>query len=339
PLATTPVRPHSDPAVPPFSQVAPATPQRSHSATNGQVPAAFPPKRAAGGPLSPAQSTPPRPHAASAPASSTPSVATSPAPDAVQCSGIKQDGTRCLRKVKVGPALTRLNPDIELDRFCHQHAKQFLEPTGTYLEDKMTKKKVWIEYGPFIPKYLQLDTQAALREEMRKSRSEADELGYIYTFEIRDPNNTEEIHFKVGRAVKLNKRLDEWSKQCGSKEQVLRGWWPGTVEMDQNSHMKGRVDPGHPGLWCHRVERLVHLELADLAVNAQYLDPEYPNQKAKPGDGKAKLKRKPCTDCGAIHKEIFSFPRPENSPYKDVEWEKIVQPVIDKWGGFVAAYL
>ena len=32
---------------------------------------------------------------------------------------------------------------------------------------------------------------------------------------------------------------------------------------------------------------------------------------------------------GAVHKEIFSFPRAKTGPYKVKEWEKIVKPVID----------
>ena len=39
-----------------------------------------------------------------------------------------------------------------------------------------------------------------------------------------------------------------------------------------------------------------------------------------------------------VHKEIFSFPR-ANGRYKGKEWEEIVKPVIEKWGGFVEAYV
>ncbi|EMD34427.1 hypothetical protein CERSUDRAFT_117298 [Gelatoporia subvermispora B] len=338
PIAATPVRPHSDPELPPSSLAGPATPSaapaRPHSSSVIQTPASTSRKPAA----TPLQrdtsndSSPPSPSSTSA---------TGPPPDSVRCSAITQKGVRCSRKVQVGPALTRLDSTAEVIRFCHQHVKQVLEPTGFYLENKLTKTKQWIDYQPWIAEYLQPDTKAALREEMRKPRSEADELGFIYTFEIREPNNTKEIHLKVGRTVKLNKRLDEWSKQCGSKEQVLRGWWPGTVEADNGSHLRGRVLPGDPGLWCHRVERLVHLELADLALNAPYLEPEFPNVPAEGRDSTspARPRRKPCSDCGAMHKEIFSFPRPESGRYKDQVWELIVQPVIDKWGGFVAGYM
>ena len=121
---------------------------------------------------------------------------------------------------------------------------------------------------------------------MEKPASLADKDGYIYAYEIRststppstfpqpkltrclknvDPNTPKEIHIKVGRAINLVKRLDEWGKQCVSREVILRGWWPGTVEdNDQDSNnsvngsvslMKGRIKPGEKGKYCHRLER------------------------------------------------------------------------------------
>lgn len=126
------------------------------------------------------------------------------------------------------------------------------------------------------------------------------------------------MHLKVGRAVNLVKRIDQWGKQCGSKEQVLRGWWPGTIEDDDGdpvangSLMKGRVKAGDKGPLCHRLERLVHLELADLAVNTPYLEPGFPTAKTKDAEGSGsstpskkpppspsarKLLDKPCPDC------------------------------------------
>lgn len=118
--------------------------------------------------------------------------------------------------------------------------------------------------------------------------------------------------------MNLVKRIDQWGKQCGSKEQVLRGWWPGTVEDDDEdpavngSLMKGRVKAGDKGPLCHRLERLVHLELADLAVNTPYLEPGFLKAKKKDEDSSAgstpskkppgspamkKLLDKPCPDC------------------------------------------
>lgn len=101
------------------------------------------------------------------------------------------------------------------------------------------------------------------------------------------------IHLKVGRAVTLNDRLAQWKKQCGSKEQVTRGWWPGNIDDPdtQASLMKGRVQPGRKGAYCHKLERLVHLELADLVVHAPYLDPDFPNMSAAEDSPSAKVPR------------------------------------------------
>jgi hypothetical protein len=152
--------------------------------------------------------------------------------------------------------------------------------------------------------------------------------------------------------------MDQWSKQCGSKEQILRGFWPGGMDKG-GVPMKGLVQAGPKGPWCHRVERLVHIELADLVEYTPYLEDEYPNVGAnkdvKKG-GKKDVKR--CPDCtcsshilpqgcagsqrklgNTKHQEIFSFERVTEGRYEGKEWEDIVKPVIEKWGGFVEGYL
>ncbi|KAG8891959.1 hypothetical protein FRC01_014418, partial [Tulasnella sp. 417] len=45
--------------------------------------------------------------------------------------------------------------------------------------------------------------------------------------------------------------------------------------------------------------------------------------------------RKPCKDCGQVHKEIFTFLRPTSGQYKNKEWERIVQPLLERWGTFI----
>jgi hypothetical protein len=91
--------------------------------------------------------------------------------------------------------------------------------------------------------------------------------------------------------------MDQWGKQCGSKEQILRGFWPGGMDKS-GVPMKGLVQAGPKGPWCHRVERLVHIELTDLVEHAPYLERKYPNvganKEVKKG-GKRDVKR--CPDC------------------------------------------
>ncbi|KAI6100796.1 hypothetical protein EDD16DRAFT_1495589 [Pisolithus croceorrhizus] len=188
---------------------------------------------------------------------------------------------------------------------------------------------------------------------MARAPSTSDGPGYIYVVEIRDPSNTRLIQLKVGRTVNIKRRLDQWDKQCGSKEHVLRGWWPGIIEPDSDNGTNGtllrtQMQPGYPGPLSHRLERLVHIELADLSLYAPYLEPGWPktNNSEQSFSVAGSLSSVPlavqetgcCTDCGTVHREIFSFRRPNGGKYKGREWDGIVKPVIEKWGRFIKEY-
>lgn len=108
----------------------------------------------------------------------------------------------------------------------------------------------------FIPSYLSEGTRTALQSEMAKPISQSDVEGYIYCYELRDKTKPDIINLKVGRAVNLVKRIDEWTKSCESKEPVLRGWWPGPDDSHHATSMvKGLVMAGAKGKNCHRLER------------------------------------------------------------------------------------
>ncbi|KJA27560.1 hypothetical protein HYPSUDRAFT_946973 [Hypholoma sublateritium FD-334 SS-4] len=176
-----------------------------------------------------------------------------------QCAGYTKKNTRCLNPVTIPPALLEFNADSPL--YCHHHIKEVLIQTGFHSRKAGSADK-WVSFNEWIPAYLQPSTQAALRAEMDKRASRSDENGYIYTIEIRDPAKKDTIKFKVGRSIHLAKRVDQWSRQCGSKEHVLRGFYPKTVESDDENGgilMKGRIKGGEKGPWCHRLERLIHL--------------------------------------------------------------------------------
>jgi hypothetical protein len=238
--------------------------------------------------------------------------------------------------VKSNLALSYLDPDTDAELFCHQHVKEVFSQTGFYSRKAsgvfidftsmfiiVIAMIILMAWSPeIIPPYLQQDTQAALRAEMEKPRSIADVPGWIYTFEIRgtvsaksagdlstlhlDPSTPSQVKLKVGRAVNIPRRIDQWGKQCGSKEQILRGYWPEPKSGDVRL-MKGVAlpDPAERSPSCHRLERLVHLELADLSVNAAYLLPGFPQVKGPDGDiasgsktpAAKKVQEKPCNDC------------------------------------------
>ncbi|KAH8979875.1 hypothetical protein EDB83DRAFT_2493431 [Lactarius deliciosus] len=248
-----------------------------------------------------------------------------------QCSTMTTAGKRCRNRAKVPAAQAHMDGNV----FCHLHGNEIARPSGFY--DRKTGR-TFIKFSDWIPEYLQMTTQNALRVEMQNTRAPSDVEGYIYAFEILDPDEKNLINLKVGRATNLNRRMNQWGKQCGSKEQVLRGFWPGGMGREGVS-MKGLVQTGPKGPWCHRLERLVHIELSDLAMFAPYLETGYPSIRAKMTNNGGNRDVKKCPDCFTMHKEIFAFKRATNGQYKDEEWERIVKPVIEKWGRFVEAYL
>ncbi|KZS98987.1 hypothetical protein SISNIDRAFT_447819 [Sistotremastrum niveocremeum HHB9708] len=339
-------------------------------------------------PASPAKSLAPPPsssrRASEPPPSSTKSNKGKSKPTSVLCEGVnKGSGLPCKNRVKV-PVAEPVYEDEERQflNLCHVHRESILEIRAFKAGEET------VRFADWVPDYLSSGTRAQLHHDMSKPRSDKDQPGYIYVFEIHDDNKPDIIQLKVGRAHKLNKRLDQWQKQCGSKIQITRGWWPGTVDESGRGGGKATLGvfmhPGEPGPWCHRLEKLIHLELADLVLYQQYLHSEYPlanfetihgkvenvsddslsetgNSQAVQSKGKKKargsqvqalgkeehnvnraallqLKKEICDDCGTVHQEIFAFRRAEGK-YKGREFEAIVEPIIHKWGQYVAKYL
>ncbi|KAM6500623.1 hypothetical protein JOM56_003637 [Amanita muscaria] len=289
---------------------------------------------------SPANSTRPSPVDDSNKATSTPRKArtSTGSQKQVQCAGFTKAGKRCTRQVKINASLEVASSESEDDmvvRYCFQHVKEINSATGFYAR----KNGVWIAYNNWIPDHLLPETQASLRAEMEKARSSNDTPGYIYTFEIREPDSTT-IKFKIGRATNHVRRLDQWGKQCGSKEQVRLGIYPEPDAVTSNLRGLQELDDTRKAAWCHRLERLIHLELADLVSAKAYLDPAWPTpktlSKSKTNNtGDTCGDKRPCADCGSVHKEIFEFEKIKNGRYKGKEYERIVKPIIEKWGGFV----
>jgi len=91
------------------------------------------------------------------------------------------------------------------------------------------------------------------------------------------------------------------------------------------------------------LERLIHVELADLACSKAYLDPSWPEvdtpPESKVSNSKELNRPAPCPDCGSIHKEVFEFHRWKKGKNVGKEWELLVMPVMERWGRFVELYV
>ena len=68
----------------------------------------------------------------------------------------------------------------------------------------------------------------------------------------------------------LMKRLGQWKKECPESAQNLVGWWPGNIMTKNFKKTKAgmRCEPGPKGVYAHKLERLIHLELADITFAA-----------------------------------------------------------------------
>ncbi|KAL5528973.1 hypothetical protein ACEPAG_4947 [Sanghuangporus baumii] len=243
--------------------------------------------------------------------------------DKIQCNGTAARDRRCRAQVSCA-----------FHRFLLIRSYQW----------RRTQEKVL--FCDYIPEYLSRNTQTALREEMMKPPSDSDVPGFVYAFQVRDKDR---FTVKVGRtSVDLNKRLGQWKKACSAMEQKLLGWWPGNIMIKNftKTPIYSRIEPGPKGVYTRKLERLVHLELADLALYDLYNSRNiiWPKglKHALPFR-KFKNLMVLVLVSGKRHKEIFSFKRPRTSSLNNEEWDEqiwdeVVMPVIERWGRFVTLF-
>lgn len=99
------------------------------------------------------------------------------------------------------------------------------------------------------------------------------------------PSKPKTMLLKIGRASNVQRRMNEWNRQCGYKLSVIR-FYPYLP----SSAMPSRPDPSSPPAslsaphkvpHAHKVEKLIHLELAEQRV------------------------KRDCESCGKEHREWF----------------------------------
>ncbi|TAQ88006.1 hypothetical protein B7494_g3683 [Chlorociboria aeruginascens] len=115
------------------------------------------------------------------------------------------------------------------------------------------------------------------------------------------PSNTKTILLKIGRAQNVQRRLNQWTRQCGYNLSLIR-YYPYQAsssplrDVDELPRTPRRVPH------AHKVERLIHLEL---------------NGKRAQGSGK-------CGSCGREHREWFEVDANRNGV-------KAIDEVIRRW--------
>ncbi|KAL4806138.1 meiotically up-regulated gene 113-domain-containing protein [Aspergillus unguis] len=95
-------------------------------------------------------------------------------------------------------------------------------------------------------------------------------------------SSTGTVRLKIGRTSNVTRRLNEWTRQCSNHLTLIR-YYPYTSGRGHGSGAKPGIEPGMKMPHVHRVERLIHLELA--AIRARDMGP--------------------CPECGKEHREWF----------------------------------
>jgi hypothetical protein len=121
-----------------------------------------------------------------------------------------------------------------------------------------------------------------------------------------DGKDRDTILLKIGRANNVHRRMNEWTRQCGYSLSLVRyyPYVPSSSPLPSSSPPKATPHPSSPTVrkvpHAHRVERLIHLELASQRVIKQ------------------------CDACGKSHKEWFEVEASK-------EGVKKVDEVVRRW--------
>lgn len=104
---------------------------------------------------------------------------------------------------------------------------------------------------------------------------------------------------KIGRAANVQRRMNQWQRQCGHDIEMLRyyPYMPGASDASATGQVP-RMTPH-----CRRVERLVHVELSGLGLRASMAT---------------------CVACGRDHREWFQVEASR-------EAVRMVDAVIRRW--------
>ncbi|KAL4955150.1 meiotically up-regulated gene 113-domain-containing protein [Aspergillus filifer] len=97
------------------------------------------------------------------------------------------------------------------------------------------------------------------------------------------PGKPGTVRLKIGRTSNVTRRMNEWSKQCSNDLTLIRYYPYAPNRGSDGGRASAKLQPGKKMPHVHRVERLIHLELAEMRITDMG----------------------PCPDCGKEHKEWF----------------------------------
>jgi hypothetical protein len=222
------------------------------------------------------------------------------------------------------PAMSRTHNNLPRSRIPHELPQR----------PKISRGPSSRELLALIPPSLSPQTTALLLAELAKPVSKFDDEGFIYMFwltpeslpatppseaapsllsppradrrtsDVLDSfastaSNKKTILLKIGRTQNVQRRLNQWSRQCGYNLSLIR-YYPYHPSLSSTSVDPSTTPRKVPNV--HKVERLIHIEL---------------NSKQAPGSGK-------CGACGKEHREWFEVEARRASV-------KAVDEVVRRW--------
>ena len=186
----------------------------------------------------------------------------------------------------------------------------------------------------WIPPALEPTITSAILAELAKPTSAQDEEGYIYMFWLTTANHTRSIStpcpthlitssstatppssprggntsprtvlLKIGRAANVQRRMNQWTRQCGYELEIIRFYPYQPSRSPQASLPSANASMSTKVAFSHKVERLIHLELAEKRVKRE------------------------CATCGKEHREWFEV----DATTKGM---KAVDEVCRRWCGW-----
>ncbi|PTB63454.1 DUF1766-domain-containing protein [Trichoderma citrinoviride] len=121
----------------------------------------------------------------------------------------------------------------------------------------------------------------------------------------RDPK-PKTMLLKIGRAANVQRRMNQWSRQCGHSIQLLRFYPYISSSSNPNSFDATTAASPHPTPHVKKVERLIHIELTGMGLRAEL---------------------GACATCGREHKEWFEVEASRDGV-------RTVDDIIRRWVGW-----
>ncbi|KAK4510845.1 uncharacterized protein ATC70_005280 [Mucor velutinosus] len=253
---------------------------------------------------------------------------------------VKQPATR-LKQMELQPLMGNVhNHDHSPKLRNEEHSPAIVEKEVLYThhadaakEKETTKQHDIIHdcWQLWIGDHIAPKRKSLIRQVMKDPISDRDKAGYIYGFLLEDGprvSQVEHAYFKIGRAQNPHRRMYQVARSCNlipklvevipkfpEKPSAQDKQWimPVNVDLDasQVDNDSNAMETKCP--MSHRVERLIHLELASQYQRAGFK----------------------CDKCGSTHREWFRVDRRRHANGKlmtDQElWHSDIRPIVLKW--------